>query len=77
MFKKICIVLGSRANYSSIKSVMQSLKSDNNFKLQIVLTTSSVLERYGDVSKLVKKDDFVIDQKIYNLVEFKNFRKIY
>ena len=51
---------------------MQNLKSDNNFKLQIILTTSSVLERYGDVSKLVKKDGFVIDQKIYNLVEGEN-----
>lgn len=72
MLKKICIVLGSRANYSSIKSVMQCLKNDSNFKLQIILTTSSVLERYGNVSKLVTKDGFSIDQKIYNLIEGEN-----
>ncbi len=72
MLKKICIVLGSRANYSSIKSVMECLKNDSNFKLQIILTTSSVLERYGNVGKLVKKDGFSINQRIYNLIEGEN-----
>ena len=72
MIKNICIVIGSRANYSSIKSVMDSIKNDERLSLQVVLTTSSILERYGNVSKLVVKDGFKISQKIFNLIEGEN-----
>ena len=67
--KKICIVIGSRANYSSIKSVLLNIKKNKNLKLQLVLNTSSLLYKYGNVSKLIEDDGFRIDEKIYNLVE--------
>lgn len=69
MLKKICFVIGSRANYSSIKSVMTAVKSDKKLSFQLVLSTSSVLQRYGDVSTLIKKDGFSIDEKVFNLIE--------
>ena len=69
MLKKICFVIGSRANYSSIKSVMAAVKSDKKLSFQLVLSTSSVLQRYGDVSTLIKKDGFSIDEKVFNLIE--------
>ncbi len=69
MLKKICFVIGSRANYSSIKSVMTAVKSDRKFSFQLVLSTSSVLQRYGDVSNLIQNDGFSIDEKIFNLIE--------
>ena len=69
MLKKICFVIGSRANYSSIKSVMATVKSDKKLSFQLVLSTSSVLQRYGDVSTLIKKDGFSIDDKVFNLIE--------
>ena len=56
--KKICIVIGSRANYSSIKSVMKSVNKSKKLDLQIILTASSLLDKYGDVSKLILKDGF-------------------
>ncbi len=72
MIKKICVVIGSRANYSSIKSVMSELKTDNDFELQIILTTSSVLNRYGNVATLIKNDGFKVNEEIYNLIEGEN-----
>ena len=69
MFKKICIVIGSRANYSSIKSLMSYLRDDPDLKLQIVLFNSSLLDKYGDVSKLIEGDRFRVDFKIFNLLE--------
>ncbi len=72
MIKKICVIIGSRANYSSIKSVMSELKTDKDFELQIILTTSSVLNRYGNVSTLIKKDGFRVNEEIYNLIEGEN-----
>lgn len=72
MIKKICVVIGSRANYSSIKSLMSELKTDKHFELQIILTTSSVLNRYGNVSTLIKNDGFKVNEEIYNLIEGEN-----
>ena len=63
MLKKICFIIGSRANYSSIKSVMDEIKKDKNFKLSLILTTSSILQRYGEVSKIINKDGFKINEK--------------
>ena len=72
MLKKICFIIGSRANYSSIKSVMDEIKKDKNFKLSLILTTSSILQRYGEVSKIINKDGFKINEKIFNLIEGEN-----
>ena len=69
MLKKICFVIGSRANYSSIKSVMTRVKLDKKLSFQLVLSTSSVLQRYGDVSNLIENDGFKVDEKVFNLIE--------
>ena len=37
LMKKILFFIGSRANYSSIKSVMQEVKKKKLLKLQIIL----------------------------------------
>ena len=67
--KKICVVVGSRANYSSIKSAMEAINNNNNLELQLVLSASSLLDKYGDVSQLIKKDGFKINEKVFSLLE--------
>lgn len=69
MLIRICFVIGSRANYSSIKSVMSAVKADRKLTFQLILSTSSVLQRYGDVSNVIDKDGFKVDEKIFNLIE--------
>ena len=54
MKKKILIFIGSRANYSSIKSVMIEIKKHKNLDLQLVLGASSLIDKYGDLVSLVK-----------------------
>ena len=70
--KNICIVIGSRANYSSIKSVMKAIQLSPELTLQTILFASSVLEKYGNVEKLILKDGFTINDRIYNLIEGEN-----
>ena len=70
--KKICVVIGSRANYSSIKSVLQAINDHKNLELQIVANASAVLERYGNVVNLIEKDGFHINQRFCMLVEGEN-----
>ena len=67
--KKVLIFIGSRANYSSIKSVMNAINKNKNLKLQIVVGASALLEKYGNVSNLIEKDGFKIDAKIHMLIE--------
>lgn len=70
--KKICIFVGSRANYSSIKSVMKAVKEHPELELQVVLGASALLDRFGNIKNLVEKDGFQIDYTFYNIVEGEN-----
>ena len=56
--KKICVFVGSRANYSSIKSVMRAVKAHSNLELQVVLGASAILDRFGKVEDLIRKDGY-------------------
>ena len=70
--KKICFFIGSRANYSSIKSVMKVVRGDSSLQFQLVLGSSSILERFGNVSNLIENDGFKIDYKFFNNLEGDN-----
>jgi UDP-hydrolysing UDP-N-acetyl-D-glucosamine 2-epimerase len=67
--KKICVFVGSRANYSSIKSVMRAVQNHPKLELQIVLGASAILERFGKVEDLIRKDGFEPDFVFHNLIE--------
>ena len=47
--KKICIVILSRANYSSIKSVISEIKKNKKLKLQLVVGASALSDKFGSL----------------------------
>ena len=67
--RNICIVIGSRAHYSSIKSVLFEIKKSAILNLQLITTGSAVLDRYGNVANLIKSDGFKIQASVNALVE--------
>ncbi len=67
--KKICVVIGSRANYSSIKSAMRAIQAHPELELQLILGASAILDRYGSVEKLIEKDGFTPNARIHMLIE--------
>jgi UDP-hydrolysing UDP-N-acetyl-D-glucosamine 2-epimerase len=67
--RKICVYIGSRANYSSIKSAMIAINDHPNLDLQVIVGASAVLDRYGAVVDLIEKDGFPISAKLYTLIE--------
>ena len=67
--KHICIVIGSRANYSSIKSLLNEIKKDKFLKLQIVVGFSALLDKYGNICEVIQKDGFKVDSMIYAHLE--------
>ena len=67
--KKVCIVIGSRANYSSIKSAMYAIKAHPELELQLVVGASALLDRYGAVVDLIEKDGFEVTARVHMLIE--------
>jgi UDP-hydrolysing UDP-N-acetyl-D-glucosamine 2-epimerase len=67
--RKVCVVVGSRANYSSIKSAMAAIRDDPSLRLQLVVGASALLDRYGTVLELIEGDGFVPDEKVFMLIE--------
>jgi len=70
--RKICVVVGSRANYSSIKSAMRAIQQHPDLELQVVVGASAVLDRYGSVVDLIEADGFAADARVFMLIEGEN-----
>jgi UDP-hydrolysing UDP-N-acetyl-D-glucosamine 2-epimerase len=67
--KKVCVIIGSRANYSSIKSALRAIEEHSELQLQIVAGASAILDRYGKVVDLVEADGFSVQARIHMLIE--------
>jgi UDP-hydrolysing UDP-N-acetyl-D-glucosamine 2-epimerase len=67
--RKIAIVVGSRANYSSIKSVMRAVKAHPDLQLQLIVAASALLDRFGSVVDVIEADGFEPNAKVTMIVE--------
>ena len=67
--KKVCVVVGSRANYSSIKSALRAVRDHSKLELQLVVGASALLDRYGTVADLIEADGFEAEEKVFMLIE--------
>ncbi len=70
--RKVCVVVGSRANYSSIKSAMRAIQNHPELELQVVVGASAVLDRYGAVADLIERDGFKAAARVFMLIEGEN-----
>ena len=61
--------MGSRANYSSIKSAMRAIAEHPGLQLQLVVGASALLDRYGSVSEVIEADGFAADERVFMLIE--------
>jgi UDP-hydrolysing UDP-N-acetyl-D-glucosamine 2-epimerase len=67
--RKICAVVGSRANYSSIKSALRAIQAHPDLELQLIVGASAILDRYGAVVDLMVADGFEPAARLHMLVE--------
>jgi UDP-hydrolysing UDP-N-acetyl-D-glucosamine 2-epimerase len=67
--RKVCVVIGSRANYGSIKSVMRAVVGHPELKLQIIVGASALLDRFGSVVEVIERDGFIVDARVNMIVE--------
>ena len=61
--RKICVVTGSRADYGLLYWLIKKINSDQNLKLQLIVTGMHLSSDYGLTYKEIEKD-FKIDKKI-------------
>jgi UDP-hydrolysing UDP-N-acetyl-D-glucosamine 2-epimerase len=67
--RKVCVVVGSRANYGSIKSVMRAARAHPELQLQIIVGASALLDRFGSVVEVIERDGFTPDARVNMIVE--------
>jgi UDP-hydrolysing UDP-N-acetyl-D-glucosamine 2-epimerase len=72
LMKKICVFVGSRANYSSCISIMRAIQNHPKLTLQVLLGGAAILDRFGNIESLVREDGFIVDAKFYMIVEGEN-----
>lgn len=70
--RKVCIVVGSRANYASIRSAMRHVQDHPGLELVTVVGASALLPRFGAVVDRIRADGFPIDHTYYMIVEGEN-----
>ena len=70
--RKICVVIGSRANYSSIRSAMRAIQDHPDLELITVVGASALLPRFGAVVDRIREDGFTVDHTYYMIVEGEN-----
>jgi UDP-hydrolysing UDP-N-acetyl-D-glucosamine 2-epimerase len=67
--RKVCVVVGSRANYGSIKTAMRAIKAHPSLELQVVVGASALLDRYGGLVDVIENDGFKAAARVYMLIE--------
>lgn len=72
MKKKICFVIYNRSNYARLKPILETIKKSKKFELKIILTSSSILFKYGDLRKIIIKDGFKVDYTFFSHIEGEN-----
>jgi UDP-hydrolysing UDP-N-acetyl-D-glucosamine 2-epimerase len=67
--RKVCVFIGSRANYSSIKSVLRAVRAHPELQLQLIVGASALLDRFGSVVDVIEADGFTPDARVTMIVE--------
>jgi len=66
--KNICVLVANRTNYTKLKPLMIELKKSSKFNINVVVSSSGILKKYGIVSEKISKDGFKVDCLIDNLL---------
>ena len=69
---KICFVIVNRENYGRARILLKKLNKNTKFKLQLILCSSTVLYKYGNINEVIRKDGLKPNFKIHSNFEGEN-----
>lgn len=64
MKKKICVVSGSRADYSLLRGVLRQIRQSRLLRLQLVVTGAHLSRAYGWTVREIERDGFTIHARV-------------
>lgn len=70
--RKICVVVTARPSYSRIKTALLAIKNHAELELQLVVAGSALLGRYGNAVDFIEKDGFIVNEKVFMVLEGEN-----
>src|SRR6056300_85441 len=70
--RKICFVIYNRSNYGRLKPLLLLANKRKDIELQIILSSSSILTRYGNLDQIIIKDGLKINYSFYSHIEGEN-----
>lgn len=64
MTRRICFVTGTRAEYGLLRGVMEAVRDEPSFALQLIATGSHLSPEFGLTYREIEADGFRIDRKL-------------
>nr|WP_294900886.1 UDP-N-acetylglucosamine 2-epimerase [uncultured Pedobacter sp.] len=65
---KVCIATGTRAEYGLLKPLIDKIKADQGFELQLLVTGAHLSPEFGLTYELIKADDYYYLEKVEMLI---------
>lgn len=62
--KKICVITGTRAEYSLLRNLIKKIEKDKQLELRLVVTGMHLCPEFGLTYKEVEEDEIKIDEKV-------------
>jgi UDP-hydrolysing UDP-N-acetyl-D-glucosamine 2-epimerase len=72
MTRKVCVAITARPSYSRIRTALSAIRAHPELELQLVVTASALLDRYGAADRVIEAEGFRIDRRVYMIVEGEN-----
>ncbi|MFT7162349.1 MAG: GDP/UDP-N,N'-diacetylbacillosamine 2-epimerase (hydrolyzing), partial [Bacteroidia bacterium] len=67
--RKICVVVTARPSYSRVRSVLLEVQKHPDLELQLVVSGTAVLDKYGKTDDFIEKDGLKITERVHNVLE--------
>ena len=64
----LAVVINNRANYARMKSFLKVANKDKKIKIYLILAASSLIDKFGELEKFIKKDGIKIYKKIFTVI---------
>jgi GDP/UDP-N,N'-diacetylbacillosamine 2-epimerase (hydrolysing) len=68
MTRRICVITGTRAEYGLLRLLMQGIRDDVQYELQLVATGMHLAPEFGSTYQAIEADGFRIDRKVEMLL---------
>ena len=66
--KRVCVISGTRAEYSLLRGVMEGIRESSVLELQLVVTGAHLSPEFGLTAQVIEADKFQIDRRVEMLL---------